>query len=325
MAGSRVRVSVLIPSYEAGALLLDSIASVASQEGFAPGVDLEVVIADDGSNRPDSAAAMAKARAVPWVTVVQTGGRIGPSGARNLAARHARGEWLSFLDADDLYAPDALRVRLQAVALHEGVTCAATDYAEFPADAPFHPAGLPGVIATTPGRRVPVQRAHDTGMPLLLDKPLDAFIGAVPFWTGSVLIRRDRFERLGGFPEGHFIGEDIHLWLRIAASERIVYVPRITAFCRKGHASLTAGETAMNLKTARCYEDLATDPSMRPVMARLRRLIADSYLGESYVARGRRDGAAAFRMAMHSLRWQPASAAAWRALLLAPLPPRGTR
>ncbi len=317
-----MRVSVVIPSYEAGSLLLEALTSVQEQQGFSLGLDLEVLVADDGSARPDSAQAMAAAAAMPGVRVLRTAGRTGPSSARNLAARHAQGQWLSFLDADDRYAPDALALRWATAQAHPGVGCVVTDYAEFAADAPFAPDGLPGVIASTPRRRPAVQAAVDSGKTLVLDRPLAAFIGTVPMWTGSVFVRRAAFAALGGFPEGHDIGEDLHLWLRIAATECLAYVPRVTAYCRKGHASLTRGEPQMNLKTARCYAHLAADPLMRPVHSRIAKLVADSYLGAAYDARGAGQSAAALQAAMCALRWRPGALAAWRALVLAPFRPR---
>lgn len=320
-----MRISVIIPSFESGALLLEALASVQAQHGFVLGRDLEVVVADDGSAQPASAQAMAQATTMDGVQVRRTTGRTGPSAARNLAALHAKGEWLSFLDADDLYAPDALAVRWQVAQQQAGVGCVVTDYAEFPADAPFSPAGLTGVIASTPRRRPAVQQAVDSGQVLLLDQPVLAFLRTVPMWTGSVLVRKDVFDALGGFPEGHHIGEDLHLWLRIAATQRLAYVPRITAYCRKGHASLTTGETAMNLKTTKCFEDLVEHPVMQDVAAELRSVIAEGYRSESYFSRQGGRTLAALTHAWHALRWQPGHAANWWTLLKAPLPVRTTQ
>lgn len=317
-----MRVSVVIPSYEAGLLLSDAVDSVRSQQGFILGQDAEVIIADDGSTRADSAHAIAAVAEMRGVRVVKTMGRTGPSAARNLAARHARGQWLSFLDADDLYAPDALAVRWQVAQEAPVVGCVVTDYAEFPADTPFTPEGLTGVIASTPRRRPAVQPAVDDGHVLILDRPVLAFLRTVPMWTGSVFVRRDAFESLGGFPEGHHIGEDLHLWLRIAATQRLAYVPRITAYCRKGHASLTTGETAMNLKTTRCFENLLQDPVMHAAAAELRAVIAEGYLSESYFSRQAGQNFEALVHAWSALRWQPWKIANWWAFAKASFPTR---
>jgi glycosyltransferase involved in cell wall biosynthesis len=317
-----MRISVIVPSYEAGPLLLEALTSLQTQIGFGMGADVEAIVADDGSKGAASARAMATAATLPGVVVVPTKGRTGPSAARNLAARHATGDWLAFLDADDLFAPDALTLRWHTAQEHPGLGCVVTDYAEFPADAPFDPQGLRGVIASTPSRRTAVQDALDTGRTLILDRPVRAFLLTIPMWTGSVLLRRDVFEALGGFPEGHHIGEDLHLWLRIAATQRLAFVPRVTAYCRKGHASLTAGEPAMNLKTTRCFQDLLTDPLMQGVSAQLRDMVAQGYRSESYYSRARGDRRQAFLHAIEAFRLQPARLASWRALACAPMPVR---
>ena len=317
-----MKISLIIPAFEPGSMLLEAITSVQAQQGFRLGTDFEVVIANDGSARADSAEAIATVAAIAGVHVLKTAGRTGPSAARNLAARHARGQWLSFLDADDLYSPDALAVRWKVAQEHADVGCVVTDYAEFPADAPFAPAGLTGVISGTPSRRPAVQKSVDSGKVLVLDRPVLAFLRTMPMCTDSVFVRRDVFEALGGFPERHQIGEDLHLYLRIAATQRVAYVPRITAYYRKGHASLTTGEKAMNIKTSQCFEDLLQDPVMHSVAAELRSVIAEGYRSESYLSRQAGLKHAALMHAWRALRWKPGEAANWLALFMTPFPAR---
>jgi GT2 family glycosyltransferase len=322
LTAARPRISIVIPAFEAGRYLLDAVDSVRRQQGLVFAHDVEVVIADDGASRQDSLDALAEVASWPGVCIVKTSGRTGPSNARNLASAVARGEWLSFLDADDLYAQDALTARLQAAQRCPEAACVATDYAEFDAALKEPPSDLPGVIEHFPARRVPVEQAYRLGTEICLRRPLWAFVGAIPLWTGAVLVKRSLFKELGGFPTRHFIGEDLHLWLRIAASADIVFLPRITSFCRKGHASLTSGERAMNLKMARCYEDLLADPLMQTVRQPLQQLIADAYLGQSYTARQNGAVRDAVLMALRALRWTPRRRIAWKALFAAMLPVR---
>ena len=305
-------------------MLLEALTSIQAQRSFTLGRDLEVVVADDGSFRSDSVQAIARAQAIHGVKVLRTRGRTGPAAARNFAVQGTCGEWLSFLDADDLYAPDALELRWATTQAHPSVGCVVTDYGEFAADAPFAPKELRGVIASTPRRRPAVQAAIDSGQTLVLNRPLKSFVGTMPMCTISVFVRRDAFIGLGGFPEGYDIGEDLHLWLRIAATQTLAYVPRVTAYCRKGHASLTRSESRLNLKTARCYEHLARDPLMAPVRRQLQALIAEGYLAEGYAARSRRETQFAREMAWAAVRRRPWHPAGWLALALAGRAPTTT-
>lgn len=94
-------ISVVIPLYNKEAIVARSIGSVLSQS-FA---DFEVVVVDDGST--DRSAEIVRAFDDPRVRLVsQENG--GPSKARNTGTRHANGDWIIYLDADDEMLPDTL-------------------------------------------------------------------------------------------------------------------------------------------------------------------------------------------------------------------------
>src|SRR5262245_48697084 len=99
-----MRVSAIIPAYNAAPFIEQAVASALAQKG----VDTEVIIVDDGSTDGT------------WEKLERFGDRIwkvrqsngGPAKARNHGARLATGDWLAFLDADDEWAPDKLAKQL---------------------------------------------------------------------------------------------------------------------------------------------------------------------------------------------------------------------
>jgi glycosyltransferase involved in cell wall biosynthesis len=97
---SRPRISVVIPAHNAEPFLEATLRS-ALEQTLPP---LEVIVVDDGSR--DATASLA-ARFEPAVRVLQGGGR-GVSAARNTGVAEARGDWIAFLDHDDLWLPDKL-------------------------------------------------------------------------------------------------------------------------------------------------------------------------------------------------------------------------
>ena len=104
----RTSVSVVVPAHDA-AHFLD--ACLAHLEGSTE-APLECIVVDDGST--DDTAAVAPRHGV---TVLATDGRRGPAHARNLGARHARGDVLFFLDADVCVHPGT---RQRVVAAFDG-------------------------------------------------------------------------------------------------------------------------------------------------------------------------------------------------------------
>ncbi|WP_187830335.1 glycosyltransferase [Siccirubricoccus phaeus] len=92
------RFSIIIPAFNAAATLGDCLDSAMAQQG-----SFEVLVVDDASL--DSTARLAAARGARLLRRAVNGG---PGLARNLGIAAAQGEWLVFLDADDVLAPDAL-------------------------------------------------------------------------------------------------------------------------------------------------------------------------------------------------------------------------
>jgi glycosyltransferase involved in cell wall biosynthesis len=104
------RFTVMIPVYDRVLGLRDAIESVLNQS--CP--DFELILADDGSTRPEVAATIDAYRAEPRMRVLRMAHR-GQGAALNSAARVARGTYLCRLDSDDLLVPEALEVMNQYV------------------------------------------------------------------------------------------------------------------------------------------------------------------------------------------------------------------
>ena len=98
-----VKVSVVMPAFNAAKTIAQSIRSVLSQTH----PHWELLVVDDGSTDQTQAAVEAflpDAR----VRMLKTPGRCGPAQARNLAISHATGRLVAFLDSDDLWLPEKL-------------------------------------------------------------------------------------------------------------------------------------------------------------------------------------------------------------------------
>jgi glycosyltransferase involved in cell wall biosynthesis len=181
-------VSAIIPAYNAAPYIEAAVGSALTQEG----VDVEVIVVDDGST--DGTWERLRRFGSALHKVRQPNG--GPAAARNHGARLARGEWLAFLDADDEWLPTKLATQLGAAGADCGLVY--TDRYNV------------GHCARVNGRQSDGVRLWDGDVfePLLRDN----FITA-----SSVIMRKAWFERLGGFEEQLVGTEDWDLWLRYAA------------------------------------------------------------------------------------------------------------
>ena len=97
-------VSVIIPTYNRAAWLKEAIESVLSQTYK----QFELIVVDDGSTDPTGELLLQYGTKL---SVLHTG-HGGPSAARNCGIAAARGEYIAFLDSDDVWLPDKLRAQM---------------------------------------------------------------------------------------------------------------------------------------------------------------------------------------------------------------------
>ena len=106
-------VSILIAAYNAQDTIDQAITSALAQTG----VDLEVLVVDDAST--DQTAAVVGRRTDRRLTFIRLAQNGGPSAARNVGLKQAKGDWCAVLDADDAMKPDRLQTLIEAAERHK--------------------------------------------------------------------------------------------------------------------------------------------------------------------------------------------------------------
>ncbi|MHB8220273.1 MAG: glycosyltransferase family 2 protein [Acidimicrobiales bacterium] len=189
--GSDVAVSVVIPCCDSSATVVAAVRSALEQS--AP--PLEVIVVDDGS-MDGSASLVAQAFGERVRLISQN--RRGPSAARNAGMSAARGTWTAFLDADDEWHVDKLRMQLDVLARHHGCVLVASDWTRGDLGT-----GLPA-------------RARERTI------SWDDLVVLNRFQTSTVVLSSDVAKATGGFDASLDGSEDWDLWVRVAARGEIV-------------------------------------------------------------------------------------------------------
>ncbi len=214
-------VSVIIPTYNRASTIGQAVESVLAQTY----ADFEAIIVDDGStDRTCDVVAPYVARSNGRVRYLLQPNAGAPA-ARNLGIRKARGEYVVFLDSDDLYLPGRLEAGVR-----------------------------PLLTAPDVGASYVDARVMDAQGAVLLPSWLGRWGGARSGWiladlfrvdlvqTNTVTIRRRVFDDVGLFDEVLWSGQDTDLWWRIARRYQIVGVPECQAVIREIGTSLSRGE-----------------------------------------------------------------------------------
>jgi glycosyltransferase involved in cell wall biosynthesis len=226
-------VSVVVPCFNASAYISATLRSVVAQAGVA----LEIIVVDDGSS-DDSAAVVS--RDFPQVRLL-TQTNAGVAKARNTGIRAARGDWIAFVDADDLWLPGKLAAQFAAMARHPGCLMSYTAWQVWPSmEAEPSPQWLNELQAQF-DETSRWQGATGWLYPELL---LDCVV-----WTSTVLMHRQVLDQTGLFDTDLRIGEDYDLWLRCSRVTRIERVAHPYALYRHHPASITKSAPTKNYRS----------------------------------------------------------------------------
>jgi len=194
-----VSVSVIIPTYKSAQWVEETLESVLRQTY---GLDsVEIIVVDDCS--PDDSADVARRmlQGKPVRSqVVRHETNHGTPANRNSGWKLAQGDWIQFLDADDLLAPHKLE--LQARVAEQAPEDLGVIYSNWQ------------YYEDVGGKWQPTGGLH---APIVDEDPVEQILGEFDFgYVGPTLIRKSFIAKVGGFLEKPNIGEDCDLMLRMA-------------------------------------------------------------------------------------------------------------
>ena len=235
------RVSVVIPAHDRADLVGQTLDSVLGQTL----ADWECVVVDDAST-DDTPRVLAGYAARDGRFRVVTGRFGSASAARNAGARQARGSYISFLDSDDLMTPDKLARQVAALDADPAATLAYGDALHFrDGDAAKGSLYAEGVERPT---------------------SFESLLSFSAIYAPTV--RADAFHAAGGFDESLASAEDWEMWLTLARSGRLIYLPGVALLYRV-HAGNKSGHTLRNLRCAArvARKHLAHVPAPRRAVA----------------------------------------------------------
>lgn len=221
LKGENMRFSVVIPIYNKADTVLETVQSVLAQHYE----NWEIIVVDDGS-QDDLEEALSSVRANIRLIHQENAG---VAAARNRGIRESTGEYICFLDADDIWLPEHLTALSNAIDTEPEACFLSTMFkTTFP----------DGTVKSKLPILSECQEVFwvEDYFKMVLDYST-TFIH-----TDSVCIKRSLFEMFR-FEEGEKVGEDTDLWYRIAAYYPLLFIKNETAIYRRELSTATAGGT----------------------------------------------------------------------------------
>jgi len=253
------RFSVVIPAFNSAATLARAIDSVQAQTWPAH----EILVVDDGSTDATADVAAGFGEAVRLIRQENSGVSV----ARNTGAAAATGDWLAFLDADDWYAPDRIKVHAEWIAEDATLDCMTGDY-EYRNNA----GKLLGTsMAQHESGRMMLDKAAGA-LRVVMEAPAEiaAFVADHFGDTHTLSVPRARFAELGGYPTGYKVCEDVHFLTRLVAKSRRIGVvcQSVGVYVIHGGSATRKDPVAAQHENVRTLTDLARLAENFPVPVR---------------------------------------------------------
>ena len=212
-------ISIIIPAYNSAFTIAEALESVAAQT---PHVDYEVIVVDDCSkdNTVDVVrnwiADHTRHSALvthhsPLFTLHSLPSNTGPAGARNRGIQEAQGEWIAFLDADDIWLPNHLEVLMAAARETRAImVCGESVRFQTPAD----------TRSVGEGWKENNSLQSNSTLAQCRVVTLEELAWHNPVATSTVIVQKVALDEVNGFDPQFRGPEDYDLWIRIAALTR---------------------------------------------------------------------------------------------------------
>lgn len=228
-------VSVIIPTFNRGWAVADAVQSVL-QQTVPPH---EIIVVDDGST--DNTTEVLK----PFKTRIKilTQNNRGVSAARNLGIKKSSGDFLAFLDSDDLWLPEKLSCQLDFFKNNPDAMICQTEE-----------------IWVRKGKRVNPKKKHKKPSGMIFEPSLQLCLVS----PSAVMMRRIFFDLKGFFDETLPACEDYDLWLRTAIDIPIYLVDTPCIIKNGGHSDQLSSDHSLDKYRLQSLESLIKNYSLPP-------------------------------------------------------------
>lgn len=246
-------VSVMMPAYNADAYIVQAIESLLAQSH----THWELVIVDDGSS--DHTAEVASHYVDPRIRVLRQENR-GEAAARNYALKNIQGEFVAFLDADDLYLPNHLAITIAYLSSHNHADGVYTD----------------GYYIDQVGNHLQTLSSRRRG-PFEGNLFEEVVYGSDVFGPPACVVLRTNLIAPNGlkFDENIIIGPDWDFFTQYAALAKFGYIDQITC-CYRLHTnniSVRIGLEKRALELAKCRVNAIKMKNFGNCSVRVRRAV----------------------------------------------------
>jgi glycosyltransferase involved in cell wall biosynthesis len=249
----KIKFSIIVPTFNLEHYITETLTSILNQSYR----NFEVIIIDDGSSDHTFDKVNILAEQDKRIHILRNPKSLGVSKTRNLGIASAKGDWIAFLDGDDIWATDHLKNRVEIINKYIDVDFISSDFYNWNSMKQSQvPESEKNILwANEFKQNNDKEYIHNNIIKVFMEKTCFTC-------TDVATIRKDLINKVGYFDETLKTSEDTHYWLRIAnQSNKFIYIPKATAYYRQRENSLSKNSSGPVTKNAtKMFLRLANDP-----------------------------------------------------------------
>ena len=197
------KISIIIPTYNSAQYICEAIESVLNQTYK----DFEIIVVDDGSTDNTKEVIKPYLNKIKYIYQQNSG----PSAARNRGIKEAKGEYIAFLDADDIWLPQKLELQIKFMEKEKEVGLIFSDMILFNEKGIIKNSFLKEKLFFNKLSIKPLSSTEK----VIYDNVFNALLQENFIPTNTVIVKKECFNKVGFFDETLFSVEDRDMWLRI--------------------------------------------------------------------------------------------------------------
>jgi glycosyltransferase involved in cell wall biosynthesis len=226
-------ISIILPLYNKEKFVYETLLSAITQTYSR----YEIIVVNDGSTDKSEEVIKPLMDKIRYKSILNGG----PGAARNVGIEMAKGEYIAFLDADDLWLPNKLELQVKAVTQYPEIAMVVTNHE-----------GVGGSVG------VPQWRLPNDCEWLIVPKEssFHMFLKGFVICTPSVMVSTEIIRKVGGFPTDVRRGEDVYTWFKIGMEFPVAYGRDVCVKVRMDEEGITMTTGFENHETNLLFDRL---------------------------------------------------------------------
>jgi len=234
------KVSIVIPTYNSGQYISDTLESVFKQTYK----NIEIILVDDGSTDNTKEVIQPYLKNIVYISQKNSGG---PAKPRNVGIEHSTSNFVSFLDADDIFEPDKIEKSIELFKLKPSLGMVFNNFEKIDVESKKNRGKH--IDENSSIWHLDIEQISKNMHRIKGESAFEELLKINFIGTSGVVVRKDVFKTVGDFDEAVTLGglEDRDMWIKIAKSYDIGYVDKVmhTYYIRDGSVSRRPVESSL--------------------------------------------------------------------------------